>query len=47
MCYPVEDVFLKMYYPVEYICLDQDVLKSSSEDEDKRRLQDVFTKMNV
>ena len=38
---------LKMYYSVEYICFDQDVLKMSSEDEDKRRLQDIFTKMNV
>ena len=31
-----------MYGQDEYIGLDQDVLKTSSEDEDERRLQDVF-----
>ena len=33
---------LKTYEYSEYVCLDQDVLKMSSEDEDKRCLQDVF-----
>ena len=33
---------LKTYDYGEYIHLDQDVLKTSSEDEDKRPLQDVF-----
>ena len=31
-----------MYDQDEYIGLDQNVLKTSSEDEDERRLQDVF-----
>ena len=38
---------LKMYELGEYIRLDQDVLKTSSEDEDERRLQDAFIKTNV
>ena len=38
---------LKTYDYGEYIHLDQDVLKTSSEDEEKRRLQDVFIKTNV
>ena len=38
---------LKTYELGNYIRLDQDVLKTSSEDEDKRRLQEVFTKTNV
>ena len=54
----LEDV-LKTYGQDEYIGLDQDVLKtssedvrlrqaySSSEDEDERRLQDVFINTNV
>ena len=33
---------MKTYGQDEYIGLDQDVLKTSSEDEDERRLQDVF-----
>ena len=42
----LEDV-LKTYSQDKYIGLDQDVLKTSSEDEDERRLQDVFIKTNV
>ena len=42
----LEDV-LKMYDKDEYIGFDQDVLKTSPEDEDKRSLQDVFIKTNV
>ena len=42
----LEDV-LKTYDQDEYIRLDQGVLKTSSEDEDERRLQDVFVKTNV
>ena len=38
---------LKTYDQDEYIGFDQDVLKTSSEDEEKRRLQDVFIKTNV
>ena len=38
---------LKTYEQGEYIDLDQDVLKTSSEDKDKRRLQDVFTKTKI
>ena len=38
---------LKTYKYSEYVRLDQDVLKTSSEDEGKRRLQDVFIKTNV
>ena len=33
---------LTTYEYSEYVCLDQDVLMTSSEDEDERRLQDVF-----
>ena len=33
---------LKTYELGEYIRLDQDVLKTSSEDEHEKRLQDVF-----
>ena len=33
---------LKTYEYSEYVCLDQDVLKTPSEDVDKRCLQDVF-----
>ena len=36
-----------MYDKDEYIGFDQDVLKTSPEDEDKRSLQDVFIKTNV
>ena len=36
-----------MYELSEYFPLDQDVLKTSSEDGDERRLQDVFIKTNV
>ena len=39
----LEDV-LKTYDQDEYVDLDEDVLKTSSEDEDQRRLQDVFIK---
>ena len=38
---------LKTYVQGECIVLDQDVLKTTFEDKDKRRLQDVFTKTNV
>ena len=37
---------MKMYDQDEYIGLDQNVLKTFSEDEDERRLQDVFIKTN-
>ena len=33
-----------MYDHDEYVDLDEDVLKTSSEDKDQRRLQDVFIK---
>ena len=33
-----------MYDQDEYVDLDEDVLKTSSEDKDQRRLQDVFIK---
>ena len=33
-----------MYDHDEYVDLDEDVLKASSEDKDQRRLQDVFIK---
>ena len=36
-----------MYGQGEYVRLNQDVLKTSSEDEDERCLQDVFIKTNV
>ena len=42
----LEDV-LKAYGQDKYIGLDQDVLKTSFEDEDEERLQDVFIKTNV
>ena len=42
----LEDV-LKTYGQDKYIGLDQDVLKTSFEDEDEERLQDVFIKTNV
>ena len=35
-----------MYDQDEYVGLDEDVLKTTSEDEDQRRLEDVF-KANV
>ena len=38
---------LKTYRLGEYFCLNKDVLKTSSEDEDKRRLQDVFIKTDI
>ena len=37
---------MKTYDQDEYITLDQEVLKTSSEDEDRKRLQDVFIKTN-
>ena len=38
---------MKTYGQDEYVPLDQDILKTSSEDEDERRLQDVLIKTNV
>ena len=38
---------LKTYELGEYIRLDEDVFKTSSEDEDERRLQDVSIETNV
>ena len=38
----LEDVLKTTYDQGEYIGYNQDVLKTSSEDEDERRLQDVF-----
>ena len=38
---------LKTYEQGEYIDLDQDVLKTSSEEKHKKRLQDVFTKTKI
>ena len=35
---------LKAYDQDKYVDLDEDVLKTSSEDKDQRRLQDVFIK---
>ena len=35
---------MKTYDQDEYVDLDEDVLKTSSEDKDQRRLQDVFIK---
>ena len=35
---------MKAYDQDKYVDLDEDVLKTSSEDKDQRRLQDVFIK---
>ena len=42
LCWSWSRRLLKMYEVGEYIRLDQDVLKTSSEDKDERHLQDIF-----
>ena len=36
-----------MYNQDKYICPDQDVLKTFCDEEDEKRLEDVFSKMNA